>query len=86
VETEEGGLPRIEVRVGGHAASTEPGRIVETILAALERQGAAGAMMAEQWREAATLRVVASEPHVTAAGKILPLHVTPRRGDPPAPQ
>ena len=32
-------------------------------------------LMADFWREARTLRVVRRPPHVTSAGKILPLHL-----------
>jgi hypothetical protein len=39
-------------------------------------------LMAEYWKGARTLRVVRREPYVTAAAKILPLHVI-RVGDGP---
>jgi hypothetical protein len=37
-------------------------------------------LMADVWRKGDTVRLVRREPHMTAAGKILPLHITDPEG------
>jgi hypothetical protein len=78
VEEEEAGLPKVSVVVGPRIGPVDEKAIVATVLEALGSQPGCK-LMASQWREGKTLRVVRSEPYATGAGKILPLHIHKRR-------
>ena len=75
VESEEDGVPCVELRVASRVGPVDPVRVRESLLDAIGRRDGPGRMMAEQWRRAGTLRVVSAEPIATGVGKILPLHV-----------
>lgn len=75
VEEEEEGLPRVRIYVSPRVGPVNEGEIIATILRVLHSYPGSKKMMADRWREAGTLRVVRAEPHSTAAGKILPLHI-----------
>lgn len=80
VEEERAGLPSVELRVHPDVGPVDEQEVVALALEHLGGISAAHRMMAEAWRQAGTLRVVRAAPVVTAAAKILPLHVraTPR--------
>jgi hypothetical protein len=74
VEEEIGGLPRVGVVV---RPSLGPVNEREVVAAVLTHLGAEprNRLMADVWREGDTVQVLRREPHMTAAGKILPLHI-----------
>ncbi|HXJ84786.1 MAG TPA: hypothetical protein VMS64_39610 [Candidatus Methylomirabilis sp.] len=81
VEEEEGGLSRISLVVSPRVGTVDESQVVDTVLQALgspPRATGGHWLMAEYWRGANALRVVRREPYVTAAAKILPLHVIRR--------
>jgi hypothetical protein len=84
VEEEEQSLPRVSIVVAPRVGALDDGAVVEAVLRALAAYPQGGALMASQWRQGGTLRVIRREPHVTSSSKILPLHVrtsaSPRRG------
>jgi hypothetical protein len=82
VEEEDAGIPRVQVRVSPQLGGVNEGEILETVLRFLGSHPGAKKMMAAIWRQADTLRVVREEPCVTAAGKILPLHILRRTSEP----
>jgi hypothetical protein len=77
VEEEVAGLSRVCVVASPRLTGLDEQTVVETVLEALARAGAAQGMMAEVWRVAETLRVVRREPYVTEGSKTLALHVVP---------
>ena len=77
-EEEASGLPRVSLVVSPRVGEVDSARLIATTLEVLGgRVGdkGAGGVMARQWRDARTLRVVRREPYATMRSKILPLHV-----------
>jgi hypothetical protein len=77
VEEETGGLPRVSLLISPRVGPLDERLVVETVLDRLASgpHAAAARMMVDQWRQGGTLRVARREPHATAAGKVLSLHV-----------
>ncbi len=75
VEQEVDGLPKIEVVVSPRVGDLDEAEVVAAVLRGLGEQGRGEQGMASIWRHGETLLVSRREPHVTGAGKILPLHV-----------
>ena len=78
VEEEEGGLSRISLLVSPSVGAVDEPQVLEAVLESLGSAPTATGghgLMAEYWRSAQVLRVVRREPYLTAAAKILPLHV-----------
>ncbi|HVS02840.1 MAG TPA: hypothetical protein VMT16_08730, partial [Thermoanaerobaculia bacterium] len=69
------GLPRIDLVVHPRVGELAHAEVVDTVLARLGDHRDARRMMARLWRDGAALRVVRSEPMVSAAAKVLPLHL-----------
>jgi hypothetical protein len=78
VEEEVGGVPRVSVVASPALGPMDEGEVVATVLNRL-RAERANQVMADTWRDGRTLRLVRREPHVTSAGKILPLHIAQRQ-------
>lgn len=77
VEEEVGGLPKVSVVVRPALGELDERQVVTAVLDHL-RSERRNQLMADLWRDAKTLRVVRREPHMTSAGKILPLHIATR--------
>jgi hypothetical protein len=75
VEEEVGGLPKVSVVASPRVGPLDEAAVAAAVLQSLRDGERVHAMMADVWRTAETLRVVRREPHETAAGKVLPLHV-----------
>jgi len=81
VETEGvGGRTRLDVLVSPDVGTVDEDAVVRQVLQQLARGSDTNRMMAEMWREKDVLRVKRERPHLTAGGKLLPLHImkTPR--------
>ena len=78
VEQELNGLTQVGVRVSPRLGPLDPEQVREAVLGHLGAADASAEMMSEVWRLAETLRVERGEPHVTEAGKTLPLQVLGR--------
>jgi len=50
-------------------------RLARAVLEFLGARSLGHEVMARLWTEAGTLRVARREPHVTSAGKVLPIHL-----------
>lgn len=73
VEREEGGVARVSLVASPAIGDLHEEEVRRTVLDFLRRRGAGPRLMAEVWENAATLRLVRADPHVTPAGKIQPL-------------
>ncbi len=73
VEREENGLTKVSLVVSPSVGTLESAEVVETVLAFLRQRGIGQRLMAEVWTNGRTLELERAEPHVTPAGKILPL-------------
>ena len=71
VETEEQGIPRVEVVVSPRLGSIVDADVVEVVLAAVAEGPTWRAMVAGWWQDGETVRVVRREPVPTRSGKIL---------------
>ena len=76
VESDENGVPVVTLVVSPRVSACDEVQLKAAVVARLGRGSASARMMANRWREAGTLRVARREPHATAAGKVLALHVT----------
>jgi hypothetical protein len=74
VEEEDGALSRLSVVVGSRVGDVAEQEVLGAVYAYLRRQPR-NRLMADFWEQSDTLRVVRREPYLTAAAKILPLHV-----------
>jgi len=74
VEEEEAGLTKLNLVVSAQVGEVDEEQLLTTVLEVLSSHPGLK-MMADQWREGNTLRVVRREPHATPASKILPLHI-----------
>jgi hypothetical protein len=69
------GVPRVTLVVSPRLGELHDQRVIETVFAHLSGEDRARRMMAEVWSRGDTVRVVRREPHVTAGGKVQPLHL-----------
>ncbi len=76
VEEEENGLPKVNLVISPRVGPIDEPQAIDAVIGFLNSIPNASDDYGERWREARTLRVVRSEPHVTGASKILALHVT----------
>jgi hypothetical protein len=77
VEEEAGGLPKVSVVARPRLGELDEQEVVSAVLDYL-RSVRRNQLMADLWRDGDTLRLVRREPYMTAAGKILPLHLAAR--------
>ncbi len=75
VEEEEGGLPKVGIVISSRVGAVDEDRVIRAVLDRLRSYPGCKPMMADQWQDGKTLRVLRREPYVTGAAKILPLHV-----------
>lgn len=78
VEAERDGLSRVVVVVSPRVGRVDERAVVDAVLGFLRSQGGSSAVMVDAWIGADTVAVARREPYVTAASKILPLHVLER--------
>jgi hypothetical protein len=83
IEEEVDGLPVVAVVVHPSLGALDEGDVLDTVFEYM-RAEPRNRLMADFWREAQTLRVVRRPPHVTSAGKILPLHLARPPSPPPS--
>ena len=74
-EEEADGLPRVSLVIHPGVGPVDERSALATVFAALEAVPQGGALMADEWRQGGTLRVVRRAPYETRSAKILPLHV-----------
>jgi len=70
VETEEQGIPRVDVYVSPRVGPVAEREVVETVLAAVAEGPTWRAMVAGWWEDGETVRIVRHEPIPTRAGKL----------------
>jgi hypothetical protein len=70
-----GELSRIEVLASPAVGELDEDEVVRTVLESLAGLGEAQRMMAEQWREAGTLRLARGMPHENGSGKVAHLYL-----------
>ena len=75
VEEEREGATKVRLLVSPQLGPLDEGDVADQALRFLGSGGRPEAMMADVWRGAGALEVVRREPHVTAASKVMPLHV-----------
>ncbi len=74
VETEDDhGLPKVSILVSPRRGPVDEARVLATVLQLLSSYPG-GQIMAQQWQEVETLRVLRREPYSTGSAKIMPLH------------
>jgi hypothetical protein len=76
VEEEVDGLPRVSIVVGPRVGEVADAEVLSAVVEFM-REVPRNRLMADFWAQGETLRVVRREPHLTSAGKILPLHLVP---------
>lgn len=75
LETEENGLPKVNLVVSPDVGKVEEDRIVDVVINSLNAFPGSSDDYAERWREGETLRVLRQDPYSTGASKVLALHV-----------
>jgi hypothetical protein len=75
LETEENGLPRVNLVVSPRVGRVADEALVTTVIDSLNAFPGSSDDYAERWREGGTLRVLRREPSSTGAFKVLALHV-----------
>ena len=75
LETEENGLPKVNLVVSPRVGQVEEDVIVAVVIDSLNAFPDSSDDYAERWREGNTLRVLRQEPYSTGASKVLALHV-----------
>ena len=78
-EEDADGSPRVTLLVHPMVGAAPPEEVARTFLAALSRGSGVERVMGTVWRDAGLLRVERRPPLATASGKVLHLHVAPRR-------
>jgi len=78
VEKEEEGVTRVQLVVSNRLGPLSESELLQTTLDFLGSRARENRMMVERWKEGGTLVVKRSEPHVTKAAKLLPLHILPK--------
>jgi len=71
----ERGYTSLSVLVSPEVGAIDEGELIKTVLSELRKGKDTQRMMAEMWSQAEILRVKRQRPFVTAAGKLLPLHI-----------
>jgi hypothetical protein len=74
-EEDERAFTRLWLRIDPRLGELDEGKVVETILSEL-RKTPGGALAAEMWRQAGTIRILREPPRATSAGKTLPWRKT----------
>lgn len=74
-EEDDKGHTRMSVVVSPEVGEVDEGELAQTVLSELSKGKDTQRMMAEIWSQAKTLRVKRMRPHITAGGKLLPLHI-----------
>ncbi len=75
-----GGRTRLDIIVSPDVGTVDEDEIVHLVLRELAKGSDTNRMMAEMWRERNVLRVKRERPHLTAGGKMLPLHIVKTTG------
>jgi hypothetical protein len=75
------GYTSLSVLVSPEVGEIDEGKLVKTILAELSKGKDTQRMMAEMWSQGKVLQVKRRRPFVTAAGKLLPLHIQVAKAD-----
>jgi hypothetical protein len=75
VENRSGDLTRVELLASPRLGPLDEVAVGEATYAALGEDGEGPALMTRLWRDAGVVRVVRGEPHATARGKVLAVHV-----------
>jgi hypothetical protein len=75
LETEEGGLPKVNLLVSPRIGNLIEEDIVAVVIDTLNNFPGSSENYAERWREGDTLRVLRQEPRSTIASKVLALHI-----------
>jgi hypothetical protein len=78
VELEEEGVARVQLIASPRLGPLDEKTLLHTALEFLGSRARENRMMVERWKEGRTLVVKRSEPYVTKASKLLPLHVMPK--------
>jgi len=78
-EEDEQGYTSLSLSVSPEVGAIDEGELIKTILSELRKGKDTQRMMAEIWSQAKMLRVKRQRPFVTAAGKLLPLHIQKRK-------
>jgi phenylacetate-coenzyme A ligase PaaK-like adenylate-forming protein len=74
-EEDEQGHTRLSIIVNPEVGEIDEGELVQTVLSELSKGKDTQRMMTEIWSQAEMLRVKRQRPLITAAGKLLPLHI-----------
>ena len=80
-EENERGLTHLNVLVSPEVGEIDEGELVQTVLSELSRGRDTQRMMTEIWSQAEMLQVKRQRPFITAAGKLLPLHIQKGKND-----
>jgi hypothetical protein len=80
-EENERGYTSLSVLVNPAVGEVDESNLVQTILNELSNGNDTQRMMAEMWSQGKVLRVQRKRPFVTAAGKLLPLHIQMAKTD-----
>jgi hypothetical protein len=75
-EEDENGHSRLSVLVSPELGEIDEAELISIVLAELGRGGDTKRMMVEIWSQGNTLKVKRVRPFITAAGKLLPLHIS----------
>ncbi len=75
VEDRSGGLTKVHVLAAPRVGPLDPAAVSDAAYAALGDGDDGAELMVRLWRDAETLGVIRREPHATARGKVLPVHV-----------
>ena len=75
LETEENGLPKVNLVVSPRVGKIAEDVVVAAVIDSLNAFPGSSDDFAERWREGGTLRILRQEPHSTGASKVLALHV-----------
>ncbi|MBN1367349.1 MAG: hypothetical protein JW967_05440 [Dehalococcoidales bacterium] len=78
-EENERGFTTLSVVVSPDVGEIDEANLVKTILTELSKGKDTQRMMAEMWAKGGVLRVKRERPFVTAAGKLLPLHILTKK-------
>jgi hypothetical protein len=73
-EEEVDGLPKVNIIISPRVGVVDEKVVINTVASSLKSYPG-GDIMAKQWSQGNTLRVVRKEPYTTASAKILPLHI-----------
>ena len=79
VGEEDEGVPRVSLIIAPAVGPVDESEVVLTVLNALSARLEGRRVMADQWRQAGTIRVWRREPYATSTAKVLPLHVIKRQ-------